>query len=75
MRYYLIVFDRSTSRLVEEVREFADRNEALGARFAREQIERHNASIEVVVLGAESRQALERTHSRYFGDVGKLASH
>lgn len=67
VRYFLMVFDRSSRQLVDEVAEFDHALEALEARFDQEMRERANPSIEVVVLGAEDRQALERTHSRYFG--------
>jgi hypothetical protein len=73
MRYFLIVFDRGAGRLVEDVKEFTDASEALAGRFKREQLERGNPAIEVVVLGAENRDALEKTHSRYFGKAGDLA--
>jgi len=74
MRYFLLVFDRAAGRLVDEVKEFDSSADALGARFEREQAERGNASIEVVVLGAENRRALEATHARYFGAAGELAA-
>lgn len=74
MPYFLLVYDRSTGHLVDEVRKFDQASVALNARFAREREERGNASIEVVVLGAESREALEKTHSRYFGKTGELVS-
>lgn len=74
MRYFLLIFDRSEGRLVDNVREFDRATDALEARFEREQRERGNADIEVVVLGAEDRQALERTHSRYFGHSGDFAN-
>jgi hypothetical protein len=73
MHYYLMVFDRAAGRLVDEVKEFDESAEALGARFEREQLERGNSTIEVVVLGATDRDALVKTHSRYFGKSGELA--
>jgi len=49
------------------LREFgADEQGALSERFRREFSTRNRAGIEIVVLGAESRQDLQRTHSRYF---------
>lgn len=74
MHYYLIVFDRADRRLVDGVREFATSAEALSARFEREQLERGNPDIEVVVLGASDTDALVKTHSRYFGKSGELTS-
>jgi hypothetical protein len=71
MRFFLLVFDRSGGRLVDDVAEFASSKAALNARLAREAVERRlgHDGIEVVVLGAESREALEKTHSRYFDSL------
>jgi hypothetical protein len=66
VRYFLLVFDRASGHLVDEVTEFEHGQEALSARFDRERQERGNPNIELVVLGARDRRALERTHARYF---------
>jgi hypothetical protein len=73
MRYFLVVYNRITGAV--DVKDFAasQREQALEERFARELKERHQPEIEVVVLGAESRAALERTHARYFHSVEELA--
>lgn len=67
MRLFLIVFDRIRGQLVE-IREYGptDRERALADRFERELDERHQPQIEVVLLAAESLDALRQTHSRYF---------
>jgi hypothetical protein len=72
VRRFLIVFDRPSGHLVDEVKEFDQDSEALAAPFVRERQERGNPDIEVVVLRAENREALEKTHSRYFGKTGDL---
>jgi hypothetical protein len=74
MSYYLLVYDRSTGAV--EVEEFAneERDLALHRRFAHEREQRNRPDIEVVVLGAESREALERTHARYFKTFQELAN-
>jgi hypothetical protein len=66
VRYFLILFDRSSGRMVDEVIEFVRAAEALDARFEAGAPGRDNPAIEVVVVGAEDRQALEETHGRYF---------
>jgi hypothetical protein len=71
VKYFLVVFDRRR-RLLEEVQEFADSDVAVRARFEREAHLHGQSDIEVVVLGAASREALENTHSRYFGSVREL---
>jgi hypothetical protein len=72
MRYFLVVYNRITGAV--DVKDFAasQREQALEERFAREVKERRQPEIEVVVLGAESRAALERTHARYFHSVEEL---
>jgi hypothetical protein len=71
MSYFLLVYDRSTGQL--RLRDFGGaREDALQARFAEE----HSglgSETEVVVLSAESREDLERTHSRYFHSVADMA--
>ena len=73
MSYYLVVYDRSTGDV--EVEKFADeeRDLALRRRFVHERQQRNRPEVEVVVLGSESREALERTHARYFKTVQELA--
>jgi hypothetical protein len=74
MGYYLVVYDRSTGAV--EVEEFTDQQQdlALHRRFEYEREQRNRSEVEVVVLGAESREALERTHARYFKTVQELAN-
>ena len=64
MKYFLLVFDR-TQRKLTEVEEFDNAELAVHARFQREAAG-PGPDVEVVVLGAASREALENTHSRYF---------
>ena len=73
MSYYLLVYDRSTGAV--EVEEFTEqeRDLALHRRVIYEREQRDRPQIEVVVLGAESRDDLQRTHARYFKTVQELA--
>jgi hypothetical protein len=73
MNHYLVVFDRSTGKVLRH-EQFSDRNEALQARFAVEREHHSDPDIEVVVLGAQSWEALKRTHGRYFKNFDQLAS-
>jgi hypothetical protein len=75
VRSFLLVYDRSSGRLLDLV-EYSEHegDRALEDRFAREREERHNPDIEVVVLNAESVDALKRTHGRYFFTVQELAA-
>jgi hypothetical protein len=71
VKHYLVVFDRGRGKVLD-LREFDDADAALRARFAAEATHRCHPSIEVVVLGARSKDALRRTHGRYFEDVAGL---
>lgn len=71
--YFLLIYDRERSQLLVE-QQFERRREALQARFAAEKEYRDDdRKIEVVVVGAPSRQALMRTHGRYFLSLRELA--
>ena len=72
MKFYVIVFDRE-NRAIRDLDSFDNSADALKARFARE-IDNPGSTLEIVVLGAESEEALKRTHSRYFGDVQEFTT-
>jgi hypothetical protein len=74
MPHFLIVYDRSAGKRLQ-LREFSDgeRDEASCARFAMEDQQRSNPDVEVVLLSSTSRQAIERTHARYFKTLEELA--
>jgi hypothetical protein len=67
MIHFLLVFDRREGRVLS-IREFDTRSAAMAGRFQAERLHRENPDIEVVVLGAQSVDALKRTHGRYFED-------
>jgi hypothetical protein len=71
VNHYLIVFDRSRSAILR-YEAFSTQQAALQARFEAERELGHNSDIEVVVLGANSPEALRRTHSRYFRGLKQL---
>lgn len=73
MNHFLVVFDRSTGKVVRK-EFFHDRNEALAARFEAERQNSEAPDIEVVVLGARSWADVKRTHGRYFKGIGQLAA-
>jgi hypothetical protein len=72
MNHYLVVFDRSKGAVVHR-QSYADPRKALDARFEAEREHRDDPDIEVVVLGADSWDALKRTHGRYFKGFSQLA--
>ncbi|HEU0129871.1 MAG TPA: hypothetical protein VFQ85_02630 [Mycobacteriales bacterium] len=73
MVHYLLVYDRPRGRLLRE-EAFEDEREALTERFRVERLHRADPDIEVVVLSAPTKEALRRTHARYFMSVGEMAA-
>lgn len=73
MKLFLLVYDRKAGTLISR-REFSaeQRADALEERFAQERTRADQTDVEVVLLGAESWEALERTHSRYFKTMREL---
>jgi len=73
MKYFLLVYDRSQGLLRDCIEyEGAQRDLAWKDRVAREMKERHKPDMEVVLLGAESLEALKETHGRYFSSAEEL---
>lgn len=70
-RHYLLVFDRSAGRLLEQ-KEYADNAVALAARFELERRYADDPNVEIVVMTADSLDALRATHARYFTNAGDL---
>ncbi len=73
MGRYLVVFDRSSSSVLE-MREFDDARSALDARLEAEARYSNSPSVEIVVLSAKSKSALRKTHLRYFERYGAIAA-
>jgi hypothetical protein len=73
MQHFLVVFDRAEGRVLRE-EPYDDARDALTERFKTERLHRGDPDIEVVVLSAESPDALRRTHARYFLTLSELAS-
>jgi hypothetical protein len=72
MSQFLVVYRRSTGSLLEFRDMGEDMERALAERFSREEQEKDDPDVEVVLLGASSREALMRTHSRYFKTASEL---
>jgi hypothetical protein len=72
MPLFLVVYNQKTGAV--QVQEWADddREAALARRFELEREHRLEPEIEIVILGARSRDVLERTHGRYFHAVEDL---
>lgn len=73
MNHYLIVFDRSEGRLLR-FDACPSSAHAMKERFRAERLHRDHPNIEIVVLGARSKDAVRATHARYFDGVGTLAA-
>lgn len=66
MRQFLLVYRRSTGELVDWKDLGEDRSSAIKLRAERERLEKDDPDLEVVVLSAADRDAVMRTHARYF---------
>ena len=70
---WLIVYKRSDGKLLR-CDEFADGRAALAERFQAEREHAGDPDLEIVVLGADSLEALKVTHGRYFLSAPELAA-
>ncbi len=73
MKYFLVQYRRSTADLLELRDLGEDHSKALAERFALEKKLRTDPDVEVVILAAQSREALTHTHARYFKTMSQLA--
>ncbi|HEY0078256.1 MAG TPA: hypothetical protein VGB73_06390 [Pyrinomonadaceae bacterium] len=73
---FLIEYDRHRGRIVSFKRfEDSDQQEAENSRLEMElELNQRGISREVVLLEADSEEALRRTHRRYFEDLAELLS-
>jgi hypothetical protein len=71
VKQFLLVFDRSKGEVLDCVA-YRDRSTALRKRFEAERLHSASPDVEVVVLGADSKDALMRTHARYFKGAANL---
>jgi hypothetical protein len=72
VEHYLLIYDRRAGKIVRRKR-FKASDAALAARFEAEREFREEPDVEIVVLSADSWEALMQTHSRYFKRVQELA--
>jgi hypothetical protein len=63
--HFLIVYKRSKGHL-SRLQSFDTPEGAMRARFAEERAHRNDPDCEIVVIHAASKDALRRSHSRYF---------
>ena len=64
---FLIAFDHDARKQIS-LEKFRDNDRALKAYCEREEQYRDNPRVEVVLLGADSIEAIKVTHSNYFED-------
>jgi hypothetical protein len=72
VQHYLVIYNRRAGKIVRRQR-FQTAGPAMAARFEAEREFREEPDLEIVVLGADSWEALRQTHSRYFEGVQELA--
>jgi hypothetical protein len=74
VKYFVVVYNQASGDVnVEEFGEDSGRS-ALERRFELEAQNRERVEVEVVLLGADSRADLSRTHARYFKNIQELAA-
>ncbi|MEX0868215.1 MAG: hypothetical protein WD011_00950 [Nitriliruptoraceae bacterium] len=71
--HFLVVFDHDRRQLVGEIRTFLQAPEAIEAYSAAEREYEGQPRIEVVLLGSDSIETLQRTHPNYFPENGPTA--
>jgi hypothetical protein len=75
MKLYLLVYDKAAGKIQSlETFEEHERAIALRRRADLEIESRERDQIEVVVLSADSLEALEKTHGRYFEPIESILS-
>ena len=74
MIQYLVRYRRSTGDLLQFEDLGVDRAVAMGRRFNEERAHKDDPDIEVILLTASSREALIRTHARFFKSVPEMAA-
>lgn len=70
--HFLLVFDHAAGKLIEQ-REFDDVDAAMAAYEEREAKYDKTASVEVVLIGADSIETVRLTHANYFDGTAALA--
>ena len=74
MTQFLVRYRRSTGDLLRFEDLGPDRAAAMDRRLEEERANKDDSDVEVVLLTASSREALIRTHARYFKSVPELAA-
>jgi len=65
LHYFLIVFDLDRQELVSH-EQFDDRERAMIAYAEAEEQHRGDRNLEIVLIGADTLETIQRTHSNYF---------
>ena len=75
MRYFLLVYDKRREELIQNLEyTLEQRSEALRERRKLQRTYFDVPDVEVVLLGAERYEDLQKTHSRYFKTRVQLAA-
>jgi hypothetical protein len=75
MRFYVLLYDQAAGRILD-IENYGPEGAqaALARRFELDREYAGQPNVEVVLLSAESEEALQRTHGRYFKSVRELAA-
>lgn len=64
--HFLLVYDLDRQELVSEPQQFADPAVAAEAYAAAEREHKHDANLEIVLIGSDSLETIKSTHGNYF---------
>jgi len=74
VNHYLVRYRRSTGDLLQFEDLGLNRAVAMDRRLVEERAHKDDSDVEVILLTASSREALIRTHARYFKSLPELAA-
>ena len=68
IHHYLIMFDRSAGKQIS-IRDFADSKKAIEAYNKAEEAHQDEPHMDIVLLGSDSVETLQKTHVNYFSET------
>ncbi len=83
IQHFILVFDRSAGHMVDQLTFGTDAQRAIAAYEDLEERYRHDAHMDIVLVGSDSIETVKVTHANYFdgsakdvyADVLRIASH
>lgn len=75
--HFLLIYDHKEQRLRDGPRQFADNECDLATKAYEEAEEAHtnDPNVEIVLVGADSLEVVQRTHGHYFDSTDRLSKY